>query len=65
MYSLIGDEGVEKCLSHAVCPMDEKNAKALLRAIPKIALATIVAACAELATTRIDSFDDIMIDLSC
>merc|ERR1712084_76877 len=28
LYALIGDEGVEKCLSHAVCPMDEENAKA-------------------------------------
>ena len=45
LYALIGDEGVEKCLVHAVCPMDKVNANALLRLIRKIALATIVAAC--------------------
>jgi len=63
LYSLIGDEGVEKCSVYAVCPMDEVNAKSLLRSIPKIASATIVAACAELATTRTGRFDQMMIDL--
>lgn len=63
LYSLIGDEGVGKCLVHAVHPMDKEHAKELLRSLPEIALATIVAACAEIATTREARLDQMMVDL--
>ncbi len=64
LYSLIGDEGVGKCLVYAVHPMDKENARKLLKAIPEFALATIVAACAEIATTREERLNQMMVDLS-
>ena len=63
LYSLIGDEGVEKILVHAVHPMDKEHARALLKSLPEIALATIVAACAEIATTREARLNQMMLDL--
>ena len=40
--SLIGDEVVEKCSVHSACPMDEFNAKSLLRSLPHMCEAIIV-----------------------
>lgn len=63
IYSLVGDEGVEKLLVHAVFPMDKDNAKELLALLPEVALASIVAACAEIAITRAERLDEMMVDL--
>ena len=60
LYSLVGDEGVNKSLKHAVHPMDEDHAWCLLKSLPMEAIATIVAACAEIAITRVDALDQIM-----
>eukprot|EP00547_Thalassionema_nitzschioides_P002041 CAMPEP_0194207998 /NCGR_PEP_ID=MMETSP0156-20130528/6588_1 /TAXON_ID=33649 /ORGANISM="Thalassionema nitzschioides, Strain L26-B" /LENGTH=574 /DNA_ID=CAMNT_0038934883 /DNA_START=69 /DNA_END=1793 /DNA_ORIENTATION=- len=63
LYSLVGDKGVEEMLVHAVYPMDKDNATKLLRLIPEFALANIVAACAEIAITRAERLDQLMVDL--
>lgn len=63
LYSLIGDEGIARCLKYAVHPMDEANAKKLLLALPEIASATIVAACAEIAVTREEKLHQMMLEL--
>ena len=60
LYSLIGDEGLNKCLEYAVHPMDEGNARALLKSLPPVATTTIVEACAEIAITRKDALQKII-----
>lgn len=63
LYSLMGDEGMDKVLTHAVHPMDKEHATKLLKSIPEVAVATIIAACAEIAITRADRLDQMVKDL--
>jgi hypothetical protein len=57
IYSLIGTDGIDRCNKFAVHPMNKENALGVLKALPRECVATIVAACAEIAITRRDALD--------
>ena len=63
IYSLIGTDGIDRCNKFAVHPMDKEKAVGVLTALPRECVATIVAACAEIASTRRDALDKMMKDL--
>jgi len=63
IYSLIGTYGIDRCNKFAVHPMDKEKAVGVLTALPRECVATIVAACAEIAITRRDALDKMMKDL--
>lgn len=63
LYRHLGDEGLEKCIKHAVHPMDASNARALLKMIPKEVATEIVSACAEIATTRTEVLEQVIQEL--
>lgn len=59
LYGLMGDEGLYDALRHAVHPMDEGGADAMLDSIPRNAVKEIAEACAEIAITRRRALTDI------
>ena len=52
LYELIGDEGLERALTHAAVPMDEENARNLLDCLPRRAVSKLILATAESVITR-------------
>jgi len=63
IYSLIGTDGIDRCMKFAVHPMDQEHAFGVLKALPMECVATIVAACAEIAITRRYALDKMMKNL--
>jgi len=63
IYSLVGTDGVDRCMEYAVHPMDKGHATALLHALPRECVASIVAACAEIAITRRKALHTMMQEL--
>jgi hypothetical protein len=63
IYSLVGADGVDRCMQYAAHPMDKEHAIALLNALPRECVAKIVAACAEIAITRRDTLHKMMQEL--
>lgn len=61
IYSCIGKAESIKCLDHVEYPMTEASAMKLLRSLPRPCVLTIVSACSEIAITRRDQMNKLIL----
>uniref|UniRef100_A0A7S4SXI1 Uncharacterized protein n=1 Tax=Ditylum brightwellii TaxID=49249 RepID=A0A7S4SXI1_9STRA len=64
LYGVLGEDGLDKSLKYAVCPMDEQNARLLLDSLPRETVTYIATPCAKLAGTRTEKLNQLVAEYS-